>query len=201
MNAPDLSSRVTQLEAQLAELSVERSHDRQTLERLRRALDFDAATGAHSRLSFDAQLIQALHRARRDTHRGQAGALTLALLDVDRFKDINDSFGYQLGDAALREVVSICRHILRRQTDVVARYGGDEFALLLPHTPLAAAALLAEQIRRETAATPLGSAALSVSIGLATFPMHAQTAKALIDAADRAPNRAKQTRNAVACAE
>ena len=201
MSAPDLSARVTQLEAQLAALSVERSHDRQTLERLRRALDFDGATRAHSRLYFEAQLALVLHQARRDSYRGQAGSLTLGLVDVDCFKQINDSFGHQVGDAVLREVVSICRQVLRRQTDTVARYGGDEFALLLPQTTPPAAAAMAEHIRKEVAATAIERATLSVSIGLAAFPVHAQTAKALLDAADRALYRAKRTRNAVACAD
>ena len=133
MSAPDLSARVTQLEAQLAALSVERSHDRQTLERLRRALDFDGATRAHSRLYIEAQLAQAMHQARRDTYRGQAGSLTLGL--------------------------------------------------------------------KEVAATASERATISVSIGLAAFPTHAQTAKALLDAAGRALYRAKRTRNCVACAD
>ena len=201
MSVPDLSARVTQLEAQLAALSVERSHDRQTLERLRRALDFDGATRAHSRLYFEAQLALVLHQARRDSYRGQAGSLTLGLVDVDCFKQINDSFGHQVGDAVLREVVSICQQILRRQTDTVARYGGDEFALLMPQTTPPAAAAMAEHIRAEVAATTIDRATLSVAIGLAAFPTQAQTAKALLDAADRALYRAKRTRNAVACAD
>ena len=82
--------------------------------------------GGAQPVAFDAQLSAGAASGPRDTHVGRL-ALTLALLDIDRFKDINDSFWLSFGDAALREVVSICRHILRRQTDVVARYGSDEF--------------------------------------------------------------------------
>ena len=203
MDAPDLSARISQLETQLAELAVERGHDRQALERLRQALDFDAVTGAHSRLYFDSQLAQALQRLRRDAHDGRptSVAVALALVDVDHLKRINDGVGHLAGDRSLREVATICGQVLRRQTDIVARYGGDEFALLLPQTTLATAAQLAEKIRADVATVQVKGVALSVSIGLAAAPTHGLTARALLDVADRALYRAKQTRNAVARAD
>lgn len=201
MDAPDLSARISQLETQLAELAVERGHDRQALERLRQALDFDAVTGAHSRLYFDSQLAQALQRLRRDAHDGRSSSVVLALVDVDHLKRINDSVGHLAGDRALREVATICGQVLRRQTDIVARYGGDEFALLLPQTTLPTATQLAEKIRADVSTVQVKGVALGVSIGLAASPTHGLTARALLDAADRALYRAKQTRNAVARAD
>lgn len=209
MHASDLSSRVAVLEARIAELVGERARDGQVLERVRRALDFDAGTGARSRLYLEGRLLLGLQQARRDGHRGsdgerergRDGVLTLGLLAVDGFAELRDGFGAQVGEAALAEVVAICRGVLRRQTDVVARYGGDAFALLFPQTRLDSAVGLAERMRCEVALTSVGSAALGVSIGLAAFPSGAQTAGALLAAAERALGRAKQSGNRVACSE
>lgn len=98
---------------------------------MRRALEFDGGTGAWSRLYLEGRLVLGLHQARRDGNRGSdgvrgsGGVLTLGLLAVAGFAELWDSFGGQAGEAARREVVAICRGVLRRQSDVVARYGGD----------------------------------------------------------------------------
>ncbi len=201
MTVPELSARVTQLETRLAELATERTTDRKMLEKLRKALDLDGATGAFSRIYFETQLGSELRRWRRDHHDRLAVPLSIGLVDLDHLKRINDGNGHLAGDRALKEIVTICRLHLRRDTDVVARYGGDEFALLFPQTPIESAAHLAEQIRRDVSAAQVKGQPISVSIGLSTCPTHGRSARALLDAADRALYRAKQSRNTVACAE
>lgn len=200
MHVPDLSARIAQLEAQLAELFHARASERQTLDTLRQALDYDAATGAFSRRYFETQLANELRRIRRDGYDRPASPLSFAIVDVDHFKQINDRAGHWAGDQALREVVVICRQHLRRNSDVVSRYGGDEFALLMPSTPIESAAQVAELIRRTVQEFRLKDARLGVSIGIASCPQHGRTAKALFQAADSALYRAKQTRNTVVCA-
>ena len=201
MDAPDLSTRVADLESRLAALVTTHTADRQVIDKLRRALDHDSATDAYSRGYFDTALAHELRHFRRDDHDRLAVSLTLAIVDVDHFKQINDSAGHLTGDRALREVVDICRAHLQRDTDVVARYGGDEFALLLPQTPIESAARLADKIRRDVSGCIVEGIHLSVSIGLASCPEHGRTPRDLFAAADRALYRAKQTRNAVACAD
>lgn len=201
MDAPDLSARVTQLESQLATLVTTHAADRQIIDKLRRALDHDSATDAFSRSYFEMALAQELRHFRRDEHDRLGVPLTLAIVDVDHLKQINDSAGHLIGDRVLREVVDVCRQHLQRDTDVVARYGGDEFALLLPRTPIEWSARLADKIRRDVSGCIVEGIRLSVSIGLASCPEHGRTPRDLFAAADRALYRAKQTRNAVACAD
>ena len=201
MEAPDLSTRVADLESRLAALVTTHTADRQIIDKLRRALDYDSATDAYSRSYFETALAHELRHFRRDDHDRLAVPLTLAIVDVDHFKQINDSAGHLTGDRALREVVDICRAHLQRDTDVVARYGGDEFALLLPQTPIDSATPLLQKIRRDVSACIVDGIRLSVSIGAATCPHHGRTPRDLFAAADRALYRAKQTRDTVACAE
>lgn len=201
MDAPDLSTRVADLESRLASLVTTHDADRQIIDKLRRALDRDSATDAYSRGYFETALAHELRHFRRDEHDRLAVPLTLAIVDVDHFKQINDMAGHMNGDRALREVVDICRSHLQRDTDVVARYGGDEFALLMPQTPIDSATPLLQKIRRDVAGCVIDGIRLSVSIGAATCPQHGRTPRDLFAAADRALYRAKQTRDTVACAE
>ena len=102
-------------------------------------------------------------------HKRQGSDFTLMVLDLDRFKEINDTLGHDGGDKALREFVGVVKANLREQ-DVFARAGGDEFRILLPLTPKAGALQLAERIRADVSetrvTTPDGSLALSMSAGL-----------------------------------
>lgn len=131
--------------------------------------------------------------------RGSGQPLALLALDVDHFKRINDQGGHQLGDTVLREVAQCCRASLRN-TDLAARIGGEEFALLLPATDLAQAQQLAERLRQEIAALQL-PAAVTVSIGCAELSAEMGSVDALLARADEALYAAKENgRNRVSSA-
>jgi two-component system cell cycle response regulator len=130
--------------------------------------------------------------------------LSLAMIDLDFFKKVNDTHGHAVGDDVLKNAASLFKESAR-STDLVARYGGEEFAVMMPETELADAAVFAEKIRSLAAATPFdtqaGSIPVTVSIGVASVP-HSRiaTAKELIIAADKALYRAKKNgRNQVQC--
>jgi diguanylate cyclase (GGDEF)-like protein len=121
--------------------------------------------------------------------------VSLLFIDVDGFKRINDTFGHLVGSQALAEMGQVFRRIVR-ETDVVGRYGGDEFVIVLPETPLSGAMVIAERIRRkveecEFVAQNL-SIRLTVSLGVANCPKHTLTAEGLIKKADAAMYRAKE---------
>lgn len=145
----------------------------------------DRLTGLFNRGHFDRALRAAMERSRRE---GQP--LSVALVDVDHFKSINDTYGHALGDRALLQVAQLLDRTMRR-TDVVARYGGEEFAILLGGTARDAAQARVEAIRREVADTPidLGDGRvlhINFSAGIAGLPDDAgvTTAKGLVARAD-----------------
>ncbi len=121
--------------------------------------------------------------------------VSLLFIDIDGFKRINDTFGHLVGSQALAEMGQVFRRILR-ETDVVGRYGGDEFVIVLPETPLNGALVIAERIRKkvedyEFIAQDL-NIRLTVSLGVANCPKHTLTAEGLIKKADAAMYRAKE---------
>jgi diguanylate cyclase (GGDEF)-like protein len=121
--------------------------------------------------------------------------VSLLFIDVDGFKRINDTFGHLVGSHALAEMGQVFRRILR-ETDIVGRYGGDEFVIVLPETPLNGALVIAERIRKkvedyEFTAQNI-SIRLTVSLGVANCPKHTLTAEGLIKKADAAMYRAKE---------
>ena len=121
--------------------------------------------------------------------------VSLLFIDVDGFKRINDTFGHLVGSQALSEMGQIFRGVVR-ETDVIGRYGGDEFVIVLPETPLNGAMVIAERIRKkveecEFIAQNL-SIRLTVSLGVANCPKHTLTAEGLIKKADAAMYRAKE---------
>lgn len=188
-----LLDRIAQLEAVMA------GHVKM-LTRLQSALDHDSLTAAHSRLYFEAALRQEVARFTREHCQPSGGkGFVVGLIDIDQFKPLNDRRGHAIGDLALIRVVEAAQRILRRQGDVLARYGGDEFVFLLPQTSLENAHDLAEKLRASVAAITIANLAdpISISIGLAACPMHGLSAEALLQAADGALYRAKTTRNAV----
>jgi diguanylate cyclase (GGDEF)-like protein len=113
------------------------------------------------------------------------------MLDIDDFKAFNDSRGHLAGNVALRRLAGVLKRAVR-DTDVAARYGGEEFAVLLPHTPKLGALKVAEKVRVAIERAGIGrhkrrgEKPLTVSIGLATLPGDAATAKELVEKADRA---------------
>src|SRR6266853_852121 len=130
----------------------------------RRLLDqaiVDPLTGIFNRRHMERCLSDAIERKRRNS-----GPASLLLIDVDRFKRINDQFGHAKGDAVLKGIVSLVAK-RSRKLDLLFRIGGEEFMLLLPDTQEAAAALVAEQLRGSVAESPLlDDRRLTVSIGV-----------------------------------
>lgn len=147
----------------------------------------DSLTSLHNRRAFDERFDDAFDQARR-YHR----PLSLAVIDIDHFKGINDRYGHDRGDAVLREVahrVASCT----RQSDFAARLGGEEFAILLPETALFEALQFGEKLRASIAAEPIEEERVTVSIGIASFPhSHVATPAVLFRAADQALYRAKE---------
>ncbi|RYD84415.1 MAG: GGDEF domain-containing protein [Sphingomonadales bacterium] len=129
----------------------------------------DPLTGIANRRVFDETI------ARECARTNLAGApLSLLLVDVDRFKKYNDTYGHQAGDECLKQVGKCLRAAARRSTDVVARYGGEEFALLLPNTDIESAAAVAEQFRISLAGLGLPHSAsefgiVTASIGISSM--------------------------------
>ena len=144
----------------------------------------DGLTGLGNRRAFDEELARRLAEARRS-----GAPLALCLLDIDRFKSYNDTFGHRAGDHALAAVAAAVAGACRAG-DVAARYGGEELAVLLPGTALSDAVEVAERIRAAVAGTPVEHRRVTVSAGVAaTAGDH--SAELLIEAADRALYDAK----------
>jgi len=151
----------------------------------------DPLTGVHNRGFFDRQFANEMERSRRS-----GAPLTLLFLDLDRFKSINDDNGHEAGDVVLRSVASLLvGH--RRRIDYVFRYGGEEFALLLPGTEATEGYRTAERLRRtvEEAVVLLPDGrelSITVSIGGAVFPDHGDQERVLLRRADMAMYQAKE---------
>jgi diguanylate cyclase (GGDEF)-like protein len=151
----------------------------------------DALTGIANRRHFEWRLSEEIERARRYKY-----PLSTLMLDLDHFKQVNDNYGHQIGDIVLQQVAQRLRRILRR-TDFLARYGGEEFIVLAPQTPADRALILAERLRQVIAESPIPVADnlqihITISIGVAVFPNHAQNESELVRAADAALYKAKQ---------
>jgi diguanylate cyclase (GGDEF)-like protein/PAS domain S-box-containing protein len=132
--------------------------------RLRHMADHDALTGLHNRRRFEEELDRHIARGRRY---GMSGALLL--IDLDDFKRVNDSFGHRAGDSVLTAVAVVLRHRLR-ESDMLARFGGDEFAVLMPVGCIGEATELAELLRAAIEAdVPTPAGPLSASVGIALF--------------------------------
>ncbi|HKP37128.1 MAG TPA: sensor domain-containing diguanylate cyclase [Pyrinomonadaceae bacterium] len=154
----------------------------------------DALTGCYNRRSFEMQLERELQMATRLNQ-----PLALLMLDLDRFKELNDSAGHDAGDDALRKLAECFRQELRA-VDTAARFGGDEFALVLPQAYPEGAHIVAERLRRSIEKIEIpGAGHLTASIGIASFPLHAASRAGLVTAADTALYHAKRSgRNRVA---
>ncbi len=153
----------------------------------------DGLTGCFNRRSFEMQLERDLHMATR-----MSLPVSLILLDLDNFKRVNDTFGHEAGDVALRLLAEGLRDELR-SVDTAARYGGEEFAVILPQAGVDGALIVAERLRKriELMEVP-GVGHITASLGIATFPQHASSRDSLVLAADRALYNAKSAgRNCV----
>ncbi|PTL81824.1 diguanylate cyclase [Vitiosangium sp. GDMCC 1.1324] len=157
----------------------------------------DPLTGLYNRAYFHEALGVEFRRAQRYKH-----PMTLVLLDLDHFKQVNDNLGHSAGDEALREVSKRLRQTAR-STDVVARHGGEEFAMILPETDLEQGLIAAERFRAAVDGALVtgargGSRALTMSAGVGCFPAHTSSISELIELTDAALYTAKrQGRNRV----
>ena len=151
----------------------------------------DFLTGLYNHRYFQDRLEAEFNRAHRHQH-----ALSLLLLDLDRFKEINDQYGHAVGDKVLKEACRRLRYHLR-VSDIAARYGGDEFAIILPETDLEGARNVAEKMQSGICREPVAAGdliiPLSLSIGGAAFPADGIVSREeLFHAADQAMYRVKQ---------
>jgi len=202
--AERVQSHATQLEAKVTartrELQVANETIRKANQDLAQAVDelenlarTDGLTQLTNHRTFHEQLAVEMRRSERSET-----PLTMLMIDVDHFKKYNDAHGHPAGDAVLKMVASIFKENLRT-TDLVARYGGEEFAILLIDTPLSFGAKVAAKLRNTIRRTQFHGAEesqpagrVTISVGMAGWPMHGKTAIALIEAADKALYEAKR---------
>lgn len=191
----DISGR-KQMEEQLNASLLEKEVLVQSLHEL---ATHDSLTWLYNRREFDALLADELARAQRFNR-----PVSLLLLDIDHFKRVNDTCGHLAGDVVLKGLSELLGREARA-TDRVCRYGGEEITIILPEINLEAAADIAERVRAAVEAQPFDVNAgellhITVSIGAASFPAHADSAQALVAAADAAMYAAKAGgRNRVIC--
>ena len=161
-----------------------------TADELRRLLREDHLTGASNRAHFFDVAVTEVARWKRTR-----GPLSLVMIDADHFKHINDRFGHDAGDAVLKELVARCRTLLR-PTDILARFGGEEFTILLPGSTIADTMTLAERIRLAVATAPFSigdrTIDVSVSIGCACMSSGIEDINALLKSSDLALYSAKE---------
>lgn len=148
---------------------------------------------------YNHRYFQDFLREELERHIRYKRSLSIVISDIDYFKKFNDTYGHQVGDFVLKEVAKIFKANIRRKIDIAARYGGEEFVLVLPETNGSGALKLAERIRtliqdKEFFFEPLGkSFHVNVSLGVATYPLHAATPAELIKKADDALYEAKES--------
>jgi diguanylate cyclase (GGDEF)-like protein len=195
--ALEMSGKLSEVNRDLLTAQDEIKNQNRKLETVNRKLErlsiTDGLTGFYNHRQMHVLLDGEIGRARRYDLR-----LSCMMVDLDNFKEINDTHGHQAGDQVLKTVTEIVRANIR-DTDMPARYGGDEFLIILPHTGLDRALFLAKRIHKDIAAFEFASDAgvpfrQTVSIGIATFPHpKAQTKEDFVRIVDEALYRAKET--------
>lgn len=186
-------------EAEKAELEHQTRKASRRARRLRREATIDPLTGLHNRRHLEQVMKREVSFAQREGH-----SVGVILLDLDRFKQLNDNHGHATGDTALRAVGQFLRSRLRAY-DVACRYGGDEIVIIVPGADTADAAALGEQLRlgiEQLVVSEAGAVVpLTASLGVASFPEHGAAPATILQAADGALYRAKaEGRNRVAMA-
>ncbi|MBW8189939.1 diguanylate cyclase [Neiella marina] len=185
----DLESKVQErtfeLEVALRELE-------ETNRQLEEQSTVDFLTGVKNRKHFDKRYLAEFRRSRREQT-----PLGIAMLDIDHFKSVNDTYGHLVGDECIRQVAHRIQSVLKRPTDALTRYGGEEFALILPATHLEGAMQVIEQVLTAIRQTPFitsdGALPITISAGLSVAVAQSDMdPKAILDAADQALYRAKE---------
>jgi diguanylate cyclase (GGDEF)-like protein len=158
-----------------------------TFQKTRELMQRDDLTNLYNRRYFFERLEREVYRARR-----YGRTLSLLMVDIDHFKNFNDTYGHLRGDSALARIARLLETNLRK-ADLVARYGGEEFLALLPETSKDDAAKVGDKLRSETAkldfnddAPHLGPAQLTITVGVASMPTDTDDALVLLDFADKA---------------
>ncbi|WP_340123034.1 diguanylate cyclase [Methylobacter svalbardensis] len=187
----DLAETSKTLQVQLDESKKEMQLLRQELVQARETAKTDALTGLFNRRAFDQKLDEYI-----ETHKQNNFELCLLILDLDHFKQVNDTFGHQAGDSVLRYTANLIKqHIAEHHC--AARYGGEEMAIIMPNTPFNKAMEIAEKIRSSLAQNPLkrknskeSIGKVTLSIGVSGFKIN-DSIESLIERADKAMYRAK----------
>lgn len=180
-----VQERTLELEIALRELSEVNAE-------LERSSTIDSLTGIHNRRYFDKRLQSECRRSRREQTQ-----LAVAMIDIDHFKLVNDRYGHAVGDACIQHIAAILKNNLKRESDDVCRYGGEEFALILPNTDIAGAYSLLENMRQIVASSPClfdgESISLTISGGVASTLIFQQNDDSeLLKTADKRLYIAKQ---------
>jgi diguanylate cyclase (GGDEF)-like protein len=161
-------------------------------EELERLSVTDALTNLFNRRRLEELLDHEVRRCQRLKH-----PFSVVMVDVDNFKQYNDDFGHMAGDEVLVRVATVL-HDSIREVDTVARYGGEEFLILMPEATEREAVRLAERLRKRVADEPIEHRAITISLGVAQYPVNGESAEAVIAAADSALYDAKRAgRNSV----
>lgn len=155
-------------------------------EQVQKQAETDALTGLANRRTFQGVLEREISRATRNGEQ-----LTLAMFDIDHFKDLNDTYGHQAGDEVLKKVAAALIEA-SRDFDTPARYGGEEFAVVLPSCSTRESLAVAERLRKSISEIADLPVPMTASAGVATFPTHAGEMEALIKAADEALYESKR---------
>ena len=167
------------------------------VERVKQLAYLDGLTGIFNRRYFEMRILEEIERARRFE-----SGMSVLMVDIDQFKRLNDEFGHLLGDEVLRQVSSIFHQHVRK-LDVVCRFGGEEFAIILSQTDTQHAITIAEKLRRlvDEWQFPGVARPVTISAGVASFPQDGNTRDELVRAADAGLYAAKQAgRNRVCVA-
>jgi diguanylate cyclase (GGDEF)-like protein len=160
------------------------------MDKIKQVSDTDELTGIYNMRAFSSMLQRAFRQAVRYGH-----ALSVVMIDSDNLKQINDTHGHESGNKLLQHLVRCIREQLRG-SDVMARFGGDEFIVLLPETNSKGALEMAERIRKAVEISRFdvrgGDAKITVSLGIASYPEDGGNLDGILDKADKAMYRAKQ---------
>jgi len=182
----------------LCSISLLLYRNNRSTEVLRRLATTDPLTGTYNRRHF----MELMNREQRRADRYNT-IYSILMIDIDHFKPINDTYGHQMGDEAIRAMADACRRATR-PTDLVARYGGEEFIITLTHTDQAGALRVAERLREAVDLIALpsekGALTFTISIGVSTYVKKIGVAQ-LIGRADHALYKAKQTGRNRVCVE